>query len=95
VPATVEVTELAGRGNEKTLLDVSEFRRADALMHVLRLLKDDRASHAADSVDPTGDASQMEDKLELANLDMTEQHLDRLRQNLKKKNATNLRKKPA
>jgi hypothetical protein len=84
VPATVEVTELAGRGDAKALLDVSGFRNADALLHVLRLFEDDRVPHAAGNVDPTRDARQMEDELILADLGVAERRLERIRQDLKK-----------
>jgi hypothetical protein len=84
VPATVEVTELAGHGGAKALLDVSSFRNADALLHVLRMFHDERVPHAAGNVDPARDFRQMEDELILADLGVAERRLERIRQDLKK-----------
>jgi len=84
VPATVELTELAGHGGTAALLDVSGFRQADALLHVLRLFEDNRVPHAAGSVNPARDGQQMEDELILADLAVAERRIDRIRQDLKK-----------
>ena len=39
VPATVEVSDLGGRGSAAEMLDVPGFRNADALLHVLRMFR--------------------------------------------------------
>lgn len=83
VPATVEITELAGHGGTKAL-DVSSFRNADALLHVLRMFQDERVPHASGDVDPARDLRQMEDELILADLGVAERRLERIRQDLKK-----------
>ena len=62
VPATVEITELAGYGATRSLIDVTAFRDADALLHVLRMFRDERVPHVAGEVDPARDATQMEDE---------------------------------
>ena len=84
VPATVEVAELAGHGGARSLIDVSAFRDADALLHVLRMFRDDTVPHVAGEVDPARDATQMEDELILADLGVAERRLERIRQDTKK-----------
>ena len=84
VPATVEVTELAGHRAATAMLDVSEFRNADALLHVLRMFSDHRVPHVSGHPDPARDAQQMEDELILADLAVAERRLDKLRQDLKR-----------
>ena len=84
VPATMEVSELAGYGGAKSLLDVSEFRNADALLHVLRMFRDEHVPHTAGNVDPVRDMRQMEDELILADLAVSERRLERIRQEQKK-----------
>ncbi len=84
VPATLEVTELAGHGGATALVDVSGFRNAHALLHVLRMFTDERVPHAAGSVDPLRDIRAMEDELVLADLAVAERRLERIQQDLKK-----------
>jgi len=84
VPATVEIAELAGHGGARSLIDVTAFRNADALLHVLRMFRDERVPHAAGEVDPARDATQMEDELILADLGVAERRLERIRQDTKK-----------
>lgn len=84
VPATVELTELAGHGGATALVDVSGFRNADALVHVLRMFEDERVPHAAGGVDAARDARAMEDELILADLAVAERRLERIRQDMKK-----------
>ena len=84
VPATVELSELAGRGSAAAMLDVSGFRNADALLHVLRMFRDERVPHASGSLDPARDARQMEDELILADLGVAERRVERIRQDMKK-----------
>ena len=84
VPATVELSELAGRGSAAAMLDVSGFRNADALLHVLRMFRDERVPHASGSLDPARDARQMEDELILADLGVAERRVEKIRQDMKK-----------
>ena len=84
VPATVEVSELAGHGSAAAMLDVSGFRNADALLHVLRMFSDERVPHAAGGLDPARDARQMEDELILADLGVAERRQQKIRQDMKK-----------
>ncbi|MCX6550278.1 MAG: DUF933 domain-containing protein, partial [Acidobacteria bacterium] len=66
------------------LLDVTAYRNADALVHVLRAFTDPAIPHAAGSVDPRRDARAMEDELILADLAVVEKRLDRLAKDIKK-----------
>ena len=84
VPATLEVTELTGHGGASALVDVSGFRNAHALLHLLRMFTDDRVPHAAGSVDPLSDIRAMEDELILADLAVAERRLERIQQDRKK-----------
>ena len=84
VPATVEVSELAGHGSAAAMLDVSGFRTADALLHVLRMFSDERVPHAAGGLDPARDARQMEDELILADLGVAERRREKIGQDMKK-----------
>ncbi len=84
VPATVEFAELAGHGGARSLIDVTAFRNADALLHMLRMFRDDTVPHGSGQVDAARDARQMEDELILADLGVTERRLERIRQDAKK-----------
>ena len=84
VPATLEVTELTGHGGASALVDVSGFRDAHALLHLLRMFTDDRVPHASGSVDPLSDIRAMEDELILADLAVAERRLERIQQDRKK-----------
>ena len=84
VPASVEIAELAGHGGARSLLDVTAFRNADALLHVLRMFRDDTVPHVAGEVNPARDITQMEDELILADLGVAERRLERIRQDTKK-----------
>lgn len=94
VPATVEFADMAGTGRAggKDLLDVAPFRSADALVHVVRLFRDETVPHAAGSVDPARDAQAMEDELILADLVIVEKRLERLDKDLKKSPSPELRR---
>ncbi len=84
VPATVQITEFAAHGGVGALPEVSGFRDADALLHVIRMFRDPRVPHAAGNVDPARDMRQMEDELILADLAVAERRIDRIQRDLKK-----------
>ena len=83
VNATVEVTELTGHGTA-SMLDVSGFRNADALLHILRMFSDARVPHVDGEIDPSRDIRRVEDELILADLAVAERRLERLKQDLKR-----------
>lgn len=86
VPATVEVADIAGtaRAGARDLLDVAPFRNADALLHVIRLFRDESIPHPAGRIDPLRDARTMEEELILADLGVVERRLERLDKDLKR-----------
>jgi GTP-binding protein YchF len=91
VPATVEFADMAaGRGDAKSLVDVSAFRNADALLHVVRAFTDPAVPHPQHTVDAARDARTVEEELILADLGIVERRLERLQKDLKKNAATDL-----
>jgi GTP-binding protein YchF len=89
VPATVEFTDIVGAtGGAQSLVDVTAYRNADALLHVVRAFRDPSVPAPHDTVDPARDVQTMEDELILADLGIAERRLERLAKDLKKgKNA--------
>jgi ribosome-binding ATPase len=94
VPATVEFADMAGapHADARDLLDVAPFRSADALLHVVRLFRDETVPHPAGGLDPPRDAQAMEDELILADLGVVERRLERLDKELKKSPSADLRR---
>ena len=85
VPATVEFADMAaGRGDTKSLVDVSAFRNADALLHVVRAFDDPSVPHPQHTIDAARDARTIEEELILADLGIVERRLERLQKDLKK-----------
>ena len=89
-PAAVTFADMAARrgadggAGAGALVDVTPYRTADALLHVVRAFHDDAAPHPAGSVDPGRDTRAMEDELILADLAVAEKRLGRLEQDRKK-----------
>src|SRR5438045_499608 len=95
VPATVEFTDLAAQGaagGAQALVDVTAYKNADALVHVVRAFADPTVPHPSGSIDPARDAQAMEDELILADLGVAERRLERLDKDLKKSRAADLEK---
>jgi GTP-binding protein YchF len=92
--ATVEFADMAvaGQGAAKELLDVAPFRNADALLHVVRMFRDEALPHPAGSIDPARDVRTMEDELILADLVVVERRLERLEKDLKRAPSADLKK---
>jgi GTP-binding protein YchF len=87
VPATIEFTDLAiqgASGGAQALVDVTAYKNADALVHVVRAFDDPTVPHPSGSVDPARDAQAMEDELILADLGVAERRLERIEKDLKK-----------
>src|SRR4026207_929325 len=80
VPATVEFTDLIApaRTGAQALVDVAASKNAEALVHVVRVFRDDAVPHPSGSVNPARDAQAMEDELILADLGVAERRLERL-----------------
>lgn len=85
-PATVTFTDMAARTGTgaAALVDVTPYRTADALLHVVRAFGDDAVPHPAESVDPGRDARTMEDELILADLGVAERRIERLEKDRRK-----------
>jgi hypothetical protein len=92
VPATVELADMAaGRADPKGLVDVSAYRVADALLHVVRAFRDPAVAHPQGSVNPARDARFVEDELVLADLAVAERRLERLERDVRKNPSADLR----
>jgi len=89
VPATVEFTDIVGAtGGAQSLVDVTAYRNADALIHVVRAFRDPAVPAPHETIDPARDIQIVEDELILADLGIAERRLERLARDLKKgKNA--------
>ncbi|MCC7416502.1 MAG: redox-regulated ATPase YchF [Acidobacteria bacterium] len=98
VPATVELTDLAqaaAAGGARALVDVANYKNADALVHVLRAFLDPSVPHPAGSIDPARDARVMEEELILADLGVVERRLERIEKDLKKNRSADLERERA
>jgi GTP-binding protein YchF len=85
VPATVEFTDIVGAtGGTQSLVDVTAYRNADALLHVVRAFGDPSVPAPHETIDPARDVQAMEDELILADLGIAERRLERLAKDLKK-----------
>ena len=85
-PATVTVVDMAARpgAGAGTLVDVTPYRTADALLHVVRRFRDDTAPHPAETIDPGRDVRAMEDELILADLGVAERRIERIEKDRRK-----------
>src|SRR6476646_8605762 len=95
VPATVEFTDIAvvaKAGGAQALVDVANYKNADALVHVVRAFRDETVPHPSGSIDPARDAQAMEDELILADLGVAERRMERLEKDLKKSRTSDLEK---
>ena len=91
VPATVEFTDIVGAtGGAQSLVDVSAYRNADALLHVVRAFRDPAVPAPNETIDPARDVRMVEDELLLADLGIAEKRLERLAKDLKKGKSTEL-----
>jgi GTP-binding protein YchF len=87
VPATVEFSDLAAPaagGGASMLVDVTAYKNADALVHVVRAFDDPSVPHPAGRVDPARDVQAMDDEIILADLGVAERRLEKLEKDLKK-----------
>lgn len=83
-PATVTFVDMAPRRGTGALVDVTPYRTADALLHVVRCFRDDTVPHPAESVDPGRDVRTMEDELILADLGVAERRIERIEKDRRK-----------
>ena len=71
---------------------MAPFRNADALVHVLRLFRDESVPHPKGSIDPARDSCAMEEEMILADLGVAERRLERLEKDRKKSASAELKK---
>jgi GTP-binding protein YchF len=86
VPATVQFVDVPGmqRGQGSANLDLVKLREVDALVHVVRGFEDQELPHEDGSVDPGRDVANVDLELILADLELVERRLERLKQSAKR-----------
>jgi ribosome-binding ATPase len=83
--ATVNYVDLGGMQKERVRDSLASLREVDAIAHVLRAFEDPSVPHAAGSIDPLRDATNLELELILSDHDQITRRLERLDKDLKKK----------
>jgi hypothetical protein len=81
VPATIEYVDIPGiqKGTGSESLDLAQLRTVDALVHVVRAFDDPEIAHPQDSVDPARDVETVDLELVLADIEVVERRVERLR----------------
>ncbi len=88
--AQLEVIDIPGLvpGSEKEAsVFLQSVRDTDALVHVVRAFADDNVPHLEGSIDPLRDLELIEYELLLADLDLVEKRIDRIKQGKKRNEA--------
>ena len=83
--ATVQYVDLGGMQKERVRDSLASLREVDAIAHVIRVFEDPSVPHAAGSIDPLRDATNLELELILSDHDQILRRLERLDKDLKKK----------
>src|ERR1043166_4524208 len=86
--ATVQYVDLGGMQKERTRDALASLRDVDAIAHVIRVFDDPTVPHAAGSIDPLRDATNLELELILSDHDQIVRRLEKLEKDLKKKKDT-------
>src|SRR5579872_1398627 len=84
--ATVQYVDLGGIQGERTREALASLREVDTIAHVIRVFDDPSVPHAAGSIDPLRDATNLELELILSDHDQITRRLERVEKDLKKKN---------
>ncbi|HYL63037.1 MAG TPA: redox-regulated ATPase YchF [Candidatus Methylomirabilis sp.] len=84
--ATVQYVDLGGMQKERVRDSLASLRDVDAIAHVIRVFEDPSVPHAAGSIDPLRDATNLELELILSDHDQILRRLERVDKDLKKKN---------
>jgi len=85
VPAVIEFVDIAGlvkgasHGEGLGNKFLSHIREVNAIAHVVRCFEDDTIIHVENKVDPINDMAVIKTELELADLDMTERHKEKMK----------------
>src|SRR6267154_1319705 len=88
--ATVQYVDLGGMQKERTRDALASLRDVDTIAHVIRVFDDPSVPHAAGSIDPVRDATNLELELILADHDQITRRLEKLEKDLKKKREPHL-----
>src|SRR6266853_6878861 len=83
--ATVQYVDLGGMQKERTRDALASLRDVDTIAHVIRVFEDPSVPHAAGSIDPLRDATNLDLELLLADHDQVVRRLEKLEKDLKKK----------
>src|SRR6202165_4042075 len=83
--ATVQYVDVGGMHKARTRDALAPLREVDTIAHVIRVFDDPSVPHAAGSIDPLRDATNLELELILADLDQITRRLEKLEKDLKKK----------
>jgi GTP-binding protein YchF len=83
--ATVQYVDLGGMQKERNRDALAPLREVDTIAHVIRVFEDPSVPHAAGSIDPLRDATNLELELILADHDQVIRRLERVDKDLKKK----------
>jgi ribosome-binding ATPase len=83
--ATVQYVDLGGIQGERTREALASLREVDTIAHVIRVFDDPTVPHAAGSIDPLRDATNLELELILSDHDQITRRLERVEKDLKKK----------
>src|SRR6202795_3969981 len=83
--ATVQYVDLGGMQKERTRDALAWLRDVDTIAHVIRVFDDPSVPHAAGSIDPLRDATNLDLELLLADHDQVVRRLEKLEKDLKKK----------
>ena len=83
--ATVQYVDLGGMQKERSRDALAPLREVDTIANVIRVFDDPSVPHAAGSIDPLRDATNLELELILADHDQIVRRLERLDKDLKKK----------
>jgi len=72
------------KGEAAQSVSLAEMRNVDAIAHVVRAFRDPEIVHSEGAVDPARDVATMEMELILADLEVAQRRLERLRLNIRK-----------
>ena len=84
-PATIEYVDIPGlrKGESQESLDLAQLRTVDALVQVVRAFEDPELVHSEGSVDPARDVETVDLELVLADIEVVERRIERLRKSAK------------
>src|SRR6202043_767895 len=83
--ATVQYVDVGGMQKDRNRDALAPLREVDTIAHVIRVFDDPSVPHAAGSIDPLRDATNLELELILADHDQITRRLEKLEKDLKKK----------